>query len=703
MAMSNSKALEAFFHEAEDLLLQIEEVALNCDPQDANLDPVNDLFRAFHTIKGSGSMFGLDDIASFTHHVETLLDRIRSGELPLTAETLEVVLLARDYIRDLLADAVHGTPVDQKAGAALEARVLALAAGQTAASQTAAGQTVAQAAPPPQPASRGWRIHFQPEAGMIRRGLSPRSLFTDLSSLGRLTVRCHADQLPELSSLEPDALYLSWTLELESSCSLDEVKDVFIFVEDESDIRIEALEPLAGLPAAASLPALPQSFPTAGPPPPEPGESKNASPDSNSPDNTAERPAPRNSVVRVAADKLDRLVSLVGELVINQSRLSEAANRSQLPELLAPVEEIERLVSELRDSVLGIRMTPIGATFNRFRRLVHDLSGELGKEIDLVTSGAETELDKTVLDSLGDPLVHLIRNSIDHGIETVERRLEQGKPRRGRLCLAATHSGSNVVVSISDDGKGLDAAAIRAKAIERQMIAADATLSEREIFSLIFAPGFSTAKAITNVSGRGVGMDVVKRQIEALRGSIQIDSKPGQGTTISLTLPLTLAIIDGLLVEVEKDQFIIPMSSVTESVELSAAERRANNGRNVFAVRGQLIPYIDLRGSFALHGQAPEMEKIVIVRHQDQRVGLTVDRVIGSHQTVIQNLGRFFRDTHVVSGATITGDGRVALILDIAGLVQFANQNCQPKHSRADLASRLVRPEGGLPFGTPLQ
>jgi two-component system, chemotaxis family, sensor kinase CheA len=378
--------------------------------------------------------------------------------------------------------------------------------------------------------------------------------------------------------------------------------------------------------------------------------------------------------VRVPSGKLDRLVNLVGELVMNQSRLAQATAGVEAPDLLAPVEEIERLVSELRETVLGIRMMPIGVTFHRFKRLVHDLSAELGKEIDLVTDGAATELDKTVLDQLGDPLVHLIRNSVDHGIEPAGERTAAGKPARGVIRLSARHTGSNVVVTIEDDGRGLDAAAIRAKAVERKLIAPEAALSEREIFQLIFLPGFSMAREVTSVSGRGVGMDVVKRQVDALRGSVGIASEPGRGTSISLTLPLTLAIIDGLLVEIGGDQYIAPMAVVTENVELRRADRGRNNGRHVVAVRGELVPYLYLREMFGIGGEEPEIEKIVIVRHEEQRVGLVVDRVLGSHQTVIQSLGRFYRNIEMVSGATIMGDGRVALILNMAGLVGLATR-----------------------------
>jgi two-component system chemotaxis sensor kinase CheA len=362
---------------------------------------------------------------------------------------------------------------------------------------------------------------------------------------------------------------------------------------------------------------------------------------------------------------------------MNQSRLAQAAAQSGAAEFANPVQELERLVAELRDNVLGIRMLPIGSLFGRFRRLVHDLSAELGKEVDLVTEGAETELDKSILDQLGEPLVHCLRNSIDHGIEPSGERVAKGKPRGGTVRLSARHTGSDVVVSIQDDGRGIDRAAVRAKAVERQLIAPSAHLSDNEIFNLVLAPGFSTARQVTNVSGRGVGMDAVKRQIDALRGALSLASEDGQGTRVTITLPLTLAIIDGLLVEIGRDQFIIPLSAVTENVELLSAQRACNNGRNLIAVRGEPIPYVDLRSAFQVPGEAPAIEKVVVVRHEENRVGLVVDRVLGTHQTVIQSLGKFFKDIKVASGATIMGDGRVALIIDTAAAVRLVDRQCQ--------------------------
>jgi two-component system chemotaxis sensor kinase CheA len=628
-------------------------------------------------------MFGFDAVAGFTHHLETLLDHVRDGRLGWGRELTELTLAARDHIKALLATPQSGI-AESEVGRNIVAATQALldVLPEAAAARPKAGperhgeETVA--APP----ASDWRIRFHPNPGVMVNGTNPAWLLDELRALGTATVTGHADLVPSLEGIEPDRCYLWWEIALHTDAGRDAIRDVFIFVEDGSRIEIEEATgaaqptPAAQVGAAAQSTDAVQSSDAAQPA--DAGQAlaleRKAARGGESAVETQHKMQAADSTVRVPSEKLDRLVNLVGELVMNQSRLTQAAARVGSAELASPVEEIERLVAELRDNVLGIRMMPIGRTFNRFKRLVHDLSTELSKEIDLVTEGAETELDKTVLDQLGDPLVHLIRNSIDHGIEPPEERERNGKPRRGTIRLSAAHTGSSVVVSIVDDGRGMDAAAIRAHALEKQLIAPDATLSNREIFNLIFLPGFSTARQVTAVSGRGVGMDVVRRQVDALRGSVAVASEPGRGATISLTLPLTLAIIDGLLVEVERDQFILPMSSVTENVELHAAERLRKNGRNVIAVRGELIPYIDLREIFGMSGRAPEIERIVIVQYEDTRVGMVVDHVVGTHQTVIQSLGRFYSQIEVVSGATIMGDGRVALILDPARLVHFADE-----------------------------
>jgi len=651
-----------FLQEAEDLLEEIEQTALALDGQADDPEAVNRLFRAFHTIKGSGAMFGFDEVAAFTHHLETALDRVRDGVLPFSQELTEMILAAGDHIKTLL-----GSPHGQLAGEAGERIVAALAALSGGVPDPSALHAGAAAREKQDGGTEvNWNIGFHPNPELMVNGTNPAWLLDELRALGPCRVKAHTEAVPPLGEIRPDHCYLWWEIELRTAAGRDAISDVFIFVQDGSRLEITV--------------APGESLPVAGVSRPETVRAPGSAP-------TPRREHGADSTVRVPSEKLDRLVNLVGELVINQSRLTQAASRAGSSELAAPIEEIERLVAELRDSVLGIRMMPIGRTFSRFKRLVHDLSAELDKEIDLVTEGAETELDKTVLDQLGDPLVHLIRNSIDHGIEPPEERERAGKPRRGTIRLSAVHAGSSVVVSIADDGRGLDSAAIRAQAIEKQLLAADAALPEKEIFNLIFLPGFSTAKQVTAVSGRGVGMDVVRRQVEALRGAVSVGSARGRGATVSLTLPLTLAIIDGLLVEVAGDSFILPMSIVTENVELHGAQRRGRNGRNVIAVRGELVPYIDLRETFAIPGGRPEVEKVVIVRHGEARVGIVVDRVAGTHQTVIQSLGRFYRKIEVASGATIMGDGSVALILDATRLIQFADRRC-----RASIAASPAPP-----------
>ena len=381
----------------------------------------------------------------------------------------------------------------------------------------------------------------------------------------------------------------------------------------------------------------------------------------------------KREMLRVSADKLDKLVNLVGELVILKSQVSEgcAAVRELPPMLQGAAEGLQRLAFELRDVVLGVRMMPIGETFAKFHRLTRDLSRDLGKEVRLVIEGAETEMDKTMLEQLADPLMHLVRNSLDHGCEPPEARLAAGKPRTATLTLRAEQRGDRVWIVVADDGRGLDAAKIRAKAIERGLLAAEATPSEHEIHQYIFLPGFSTADKISEVSGRGVGLDVVKRSIEALRGTIELHSRPGRGAEIRLSLPLTLAIIEGLMVRVAGDRYILPLGSARETIELRRDRRLAANGRNVVALRGELLPYLRLREVFEYDGEPPPIERVVVVELGDKRVGLAVDEVLGNHQTVLKSLGWLGRRVDVFTGATVLGDGRVALIIDIPGLVAF--------------------------------
>jgi two-component system, chemotaxis family, sensor kinase CheA len=662
------KYKQAFQEEAHELLGELEAALLELSHSPADIEVVGRAFRALHTIKGSGAMFGFDDIAGFAHNLESAFDQLRNGQLAATAGLINLTLAAGDQMKAMLdAAAGHGA-VDQSRTAGIVAELRQLTGSTEPQPPTPPAAPGATSSGP----ARDWRIAFRPGADALLNGTNPLLLLRELRDLGALRIDIDTAAIPPLSEMDPERCYLGWNMVLTTAAELDAIRDVFIFVEGNCELTIE---PALDQPAETEAPAARAE---------DRGEIAKqpvaSAPAAKEHGHEPQKPAVdglrnalvKESTVRVPSGRLDHLVNLVGELVMNQSRIAQAASEAGVPELANPVQELERLVAELRDDVLGIRMLPIGTIFGRFRRLVHDLSIELGKEVDLITEGAETELDKSILDQLAEPLVHLLRNSMDHGIEPADDRVKNGKPRRGTIRLAAAHTGSDVVIRIEDDGRGIDRAAVRAKAVERQLIAADANLSDREILSLLVLPGFSTARRVTSVSGRGVGLDVVKKQIDALHGSLSIASEPGHGARVSLTLPLTLAIIEGLLVQLGPDQFIIPMAAIMENVELHREQRQRNNGRNVIAVRGELIPYIDLRQAFGIEGDAPQIEKIVIVRHEEARVGLVVDRVVGTHQTVIQGLGRFFRNINVVSGTTIMGDGRVALILDVSAVVRFA-------------------------------
>jgi len=654
--------LPTFLQESEELIADIEECALALTSQDSQAEAVNRLFRDFHTIKGSGAMCGLDTVAGFTHHVESLLDRVRDGAIPVSARLAELVLKAADHIKVLLSAVQNGAPVAPGSSEPLLAAIGGLLnpgnrvepGGSARAAEPAGARAADQ--------ERTWWIRFRPNPALLANGGNPAALLRELRSLGSCEVVAHTDEVPALDAIEPDRCYLWWTATLRSACGENALRDVFLFVEDDGNLEIRDLESHPAVEPDTHTPRVGASLL-------DPQQEATASP---RPGTTA-----KESTVRVPAERLDRLVRLVGEFVMNQSCLGQAVAQNAAPEFADPVQALERLVAELRDNVLGIRMLPIGTLFRRFQRVVHDLAVELGKEAGLVTVGAETELDKSILDQLGDPLVHCLRNCLDHGIESRAERLEKGKPARATIRLSAVHMGANVVIRIEDDGRGIDRDAVRAKALEKRLIASNADLTDADIFRLILLPGFSTARQVTSVSGRGVGMDAVKRQIDILRGSLSIDSADGEGTRVSITLPLTLAIIEGLLVQIGSERLILPLAVVTENVELHRAQKAQNNGRNVLAVRGELIPYIDLRELFHMDGEAPNSEKVVIIEHAGDRVGLVVERVIGTHQTVIQSLGKFHRNVEVVSGATIMGDGRVALILDTAAVVRHANRQCQ--------------------------
>ncbi|WP_353120356.1 chemotaxis protein CheA [Nitratidesulfovibrio sp.] len=711
----------AFIEEAQDLLAELETALLELEAQPDDRDLVARVFRAMHTIKGSGAMFGFDDIAHFTHDVETVFDRVRNGEVPVTRQLLDLTLASRDHIAQLLHCAVSGDAPDLSHAAAITASLRALvpatATSADAPAHAADGECPAEPEQPCPPCARTWRVRFRPAPSILFSGANPLSLLDELRDLGGAQVFPHFSDVPGLDELQPELCHMWWDVLLSSESDEAAIRDVFLFVEDDADIDIRMVDDARIVDDAAykrlgeillergdvsaddlhrvldEQRPLGKLLTDAGVVPPERVEAALAEQQAmramrQSRDKESAARDDSGASIRVAASKLDFLVDLVGELVIVQAQLSQAAHLRSDPALLGLVEELERLSDELRDTTLGIRMLPIGTTFSKFRRLVRDLSGELGKDVELVTLGGETELDKTVIERLGDPLVHCLRNSLDHGVEPPDVRAAAGKPRTGTVTLSAAHAGGEVLITIADDGAGIDPVRVLEIARKRGVIAPDVELPAREAIELIFAAGFSTAEKVTSVSGRGVGMDVVKRSIEALRGRIELDSTVGKGTTLTIRLPLTLAIIDGLQVLVGGESYVIPLNHVEECVEHAtpSAHGSAEGRQRIINLRGEIVPYIRLRELFASSGPAPAIEQVVVVDAQGSRFGLVVDCVVGEHQTVIKSLGRIYKDVLGISGATIKGDGSMALILDVPGLVQLAADQ-PPRGQRMSVAA----------------
>lgn len=684
---------QAFKDEAYELLTELESSLLELEENPGDSELIGRVFRAMHTIKGSGAMFGFDAIAAFTHEVETVFDKVRSGGLTVTLELVNMSLAARDRIKAML-DEEGGDP-DPASGTELIAKFRRLAGNDKSQPEQPLPADGRQPLGSKEGCRVTYRIRFKPVLSIFLSGTNPVSLLNELRGLGRATVVAQMGNLPCLTELDPESCYIFWDIILTTDRGEDAIRDVFIFVEDDCELTIDVIDDGGLLDIDEDYKKLGEILLDRGDLCPEDMESvlarhrkfgelaveaglvKNEQIESALVEQHHVRTIRQErqtqeatTSIRVPAERLDILVNLVGEMVTVQARLTQTALSSREPTLMSIAEEVERLTADLRDNALNIRMLPIGTTFSKFKRLVRDLSRELGKEIEMTTEGAETELDKTVIEKLNDPLVHLIRNSIDHGIEPPDVRERAGKPRQGTVQLSAVHSGDSVLITIRDDGGGLDLEAIRAKAVEKGLIAATAELSDKAIFAQIFEPGFSTAKQVTSVSGRGVGMDVVKRAIDALRGTIDIESQRGIGTTITVKLPLTLAIIESLLVRICNDSFVLPLALVNECVELTREDVGNSHGRNIANVRGHIVPYIPLRERFRIGGERPAIEQIVITTVENRQVGFVVDHVIGEHQTVIKSLGRAYKNVEGLSGATILGDGSVALILDIPQLIK---------------------------------
>ncbi|ATM01090.1 chemotaxis protein CheA [Aeromonas sp. CA23] len=719
MSINLDQALQTYIAEARELLEEMESALLTLENDPDNSELIGAIFRAAHTIKGSAGLFGLQPIVSFTHIVEDLLDQVRNQQLAITTTLIKDLLESRDHIERLVRlVAEQGASLGDDEQAQDSQLRLNLARHQTT-RQTGLPECTPSAGPEPVSKEEGhvsatslWHISLRFGQDVLRNGMDPASFLRYLGTMGTLcAIETLHDALPDWEHFDPESCYLAppplgYELDVDTQADKGALSDVFEFVRD--DCRITILPPHSKLAEyIALIHDLPEDNDMLGQLLVKTGaltaseltlglQTQHDSPQTDSSKlgeiliaqgavnevvvdaalkkqhQNKENKTKEGRYVRVHADKLDDLINLVGELVVASSGASLLAQRSRDSQLQEANSTIAMLVEEIRDGALRLRMVPIGDTFNRFQRVVRDVSHELNKDIALVITGGDTELDKSVVEKIGDPLMHLVRNSMDHGIESAGQRLAAGKPARGTLTLNAYHDSGSIVIEIKDDGAGLNQAKILQKAQERGLVAANAVLTDQEIYQLIFEPGFSTAETITNLSGRGVGMDVVKRNIQALRGSVELDSKPGQGTWVQIRLPLTLAIIDGFLVRVSTTHYVIPLDMVIECVELTQSALADTQGRNYLNLRGEVLPFVRLQHYFDVEGARGRRENIVVVSHGGKKSGLVVDELLGEFQTVIKPLGKLFQRLQGISGSTILGGGEVALILDIPSLIQHA-------------------------------
>lgn len=672
-----------FFAESREGLDAMESGLLSLESSGNDPDTINTIFRAAHSIKGGAATFGFSAITGTTHLLETLLDQVRGGKRAISAELSDALLASVDVLRDLLVAAETGDPDDTAPCAELNARLSALLEGG-APSAAPAKSAAAPAAAAPAPVATGWRVSFAPHPNLFITGNDPLRILRELDRLGGLTAECDTSHLPALDALEPVTSYLRWTLTLPASVKQAAIADAFAWVEDECDLSIEAItastpvatpEPPAAPPVAAGADALPVPAKSADiVPMPQAAERKEvAKPAAGAA--KAERSAVEvDSSIRVSISKVDALINLVGELVITQAMLrqqSHGLDPTQHEKLLNGLALLDRNTRDLQEAVMSVRMLPVDFVFSRFPRMVRDLAARLNKKVNLRTYGEGTELDKGVIERIVDPLVHLVRNSVDHGLETPEDREAAGKDPVGTVELGASHQGGHIVIEITDDGRGLNRERILRKAMERGLPAHEG-MPDSEVWQLIFHPGLSTAEQITDVSGRGVGMDVVKSNITELGGEIDIESYPGEGTRVTIRLPLTLAILDGMTVAVGGETFVLPLGYVIEAMQPDLQEIRSVHGSGkVLKVRGDYLPLVNLAEFYRLgDARLDESSLVVVVEGGGRKLALVVDELLGQQQVVVKNLEANYRRIPAVSGATILGDGRVALIVDIGGLVR---------------------------------
>lgn len=695
MALDLAQFHEAFFDESFEALDTMEASLLKLTVGAAEPELIGTIFRVAHSIKGGSATFGFSEVASFTHTCETLLDELRGNRMDVTRHITDLLLRSVDVMRDMLRAVQHKTPVDAQRVADLQfdlelaiiQKDSAPAAAAPAAPAPAASAAVAEPVAPAKPAgAHCWRIQFRPYPQLLVHGNDPLRMLRELADLGDLTINVDAGNVPSLAQLDPESCFLTWDLRLTSDVTREVVEQIFDWAEGDCELRIEDAsgEAESPQPAVAKAATAPAAAPVAAAAP-APAPAKAERPQLTAVPTPEASESPKQglgdgSSIRVSTEKIDELMNTVGELVITQSMLTQLGTKIEgdvSEQLRAGLAQLERNVRELQESVMRVRMLPISFVFSRFPRMVRDLSGRLGKNVDLKVTGDQTELDKTVLEKIGDPLVHLVRNSVDHGIEMPDVRTAAGKSATGTVFLEAYHKGGNITVEVGDDGGGLNKSRILEKARSRGLIGANDTLTDEQIYELIFMAGFSTAEQTTDISGRGVGMDVVRRNIKELGGTIEVRSELGKGSRFIITLPLTLAIVDGQSVAVGTESYIVPLITIIESLQLKAGmvNRVAGQGE-VFWFRDRYLPIVRVHEVFGVKPRTTQLHEglIMVVEGEGRRVGLFVDDLLGQQQVVIKSLETNFRRVDGVSGATILGDGSVALILDVAGLIRVAAQ-----------------------------
>ena len=652
--MNLDDALQTFILESRELMGEMEAALLAIEQTDEKDELINAIFRAAHTIKGSAGLFSLDAVVAFTHDVESVLDQVRAGHLNIADKPMVMLLLSCCDHMGRLVNAVASGQREFAADLLQDGEPLSVLL-QNYLMKTDLPKSPPEANHPVSVQAKvlgHWRISLQFGPDVLKNGMDPLSFIRYLGTIGKITGLTTVENIPPSDDMDPEACYLGFEIEFESDAGQEAIEQVFEFVRDDCTLHIT---PVTSFNTSPIKTAQPTSWPDQ----PDLATSKHKQ--------NRELVVPESRSIRVDAEKLDQLINLVGGLIIAGANVNLIARRAQISELQDSTSKLSMLVEEVRDSALQLRMVKIGVSFKRFQRVVHDVANDLGKDIALMVEGEDTELDKTLIEKIADPLLHLVRNAMDHGIESPQERVAKGKPAQGTLKLNAFHDSGAIVITVQDDGAGLHRQRILDKALERDLVEPGQVLSDKEIYALIFEPGFSTAEKISNLSGRGVGLDVVKRNISALRGTVELDSDEGLGTTVTIRLPLTLAIIDGFLVEVGKVVYAIPLDMIEECVAYTAEP-----GHDYTSLRGEVLPFIRLRELFAVSGKPIRRENIVVLKYAGQKAGLVVDTLLGEYQTVIKPLGQMFNQVSCISGSTILGSGDVALILDVPSLVRQA-------------------------------